>query len=103
MPYTEPDTESLLTELQEILESNGKIPQDVRQRVQLKLIGEIYRVVKPLPKQVEELRRKNLIILFQSNAWLLPLVITVYFVVLEFWHSAAWRPVLYKLLGIPFP
>ena len=103
MSYTEPDTESLLTELQEILEANGGVPDAQRQILQLKMLKAIYRLVQPLPKQVEELQEKSLIILAQKHPRIAAACVAGFFLVLELWHSAAWRPWLSKLFGIPIP
>ena len=103
MPYVEPDTESLLEELQEILESNGNIPVLQRQKLQLKMLGAIYNMVKPLPERVASLERKNLLMLMEKHPKATAAFAAGFFLMLELWHSSAWRPWLGKVLGIPIP
>ncbi len=103
MPDDAAPPEDFQARMKGLLEKNGNMPVDQWRRIMLELQWETYLLAQPLPKRIENLERKNLLMLAEKHPKATAAFAAGFFLMLELWHSAAWRPWLSKLFGIPIP
>ncbi len=95
--------EIVLAELSRAIEKNGQMPVAEWRKTQGRALQVLIDLIAPLPAKVERLERKNLLMLMEKHPKATAASFAAFFLVLELWHSAAWRPWLSKLFGIPIP
>lgn len=99
---------TILDELLEMVEQNGNIPRDTKDRMTLRALAEVIRQLKSLDKlqkRVDALEKKNLITVYEKHP---KMAITVTFAIFVIMNYAAhaitpdqWFGALAKALGIP--
>lgn len=100
--------DTLLSELLELIDKNGTVPRETKDKLTLKVLAEVLRQLKgrkQLAERVEELEKKNLITIYEKHPKTAILVTFMVFVVMNYFAHAItpeqWFGALAKMLGIP--
>jgi hypothetical protein len=95
------NSDEILALLEHVIESNGDFPAAKKEQLRWVVLRELYRMVLPLSDKIEHLERWSILLWAGKNKAAAGVVVAVFFIILTLWHDVSWRPVIYKLLGIP--
>ena len=102
--------QTILDEIVEMLDQNGNISRDMKDRLTLKALAEVIRMVEPikaLDKRVCTLEKRNIATAFIEHPYAMAGIILLIFIMLNvIYHSfsvATIITVVLKALGIPVP
>ena len=102
------NTPTILEELLEMVDQNGNIPRDTKDRMTLRALAEVIRQLKTLDrleKRVEALEKKNLVTIYEKHPKMATALVFAVFVILNYAAHAItpdqWFGALAKALGIP--